>query len=152
MVALALFQPDMAQNVGTLLRMGACLSVPIHIIMPCGFPWEIKRLRRSGLDYLESAAAIKHASWEEFKLSHKGRTVLLSTKGSAAYTRFSFEPGDILLLGRESSGVPEEVRKACDEVVTIPMAEGMRSLNVALAGAMVLGEAIRQTKDIGVTT
>ncbi len=145
---LALFQPDIPQNTGTLIRLGACMGVPVEIIEPCGFPFSIKALRRSGMDYLEQATIIHQPSWEAFlgdPARADGRLVLLSTKAVTPYLDFTFAPGDTVLLGRESAGAPLEVHNAADSELVIPMAAGQRSLNVAIAGAMVLGEALRQT-------
>jgi tRNA (cytidine/uridine-2'-O-)-methyltransferase len=143
---LALFQPDIAPNAGTLIRLGACLGVPIDIIEPCGFVLSDARFRRAGMDYLEMAAVTRHVSWEAFRGALSGRLVLLTSKGSDPYTGFSFEPEDTLLLGRESAGVPDDVHASVDARLRIPLKPGLRSLNVAQAGAMVLGEALRQTK------
>lgn len=143
---LALFQPDIAPNAGTLIRLGACLGVPVDIIEPCGFVLSDARFRRAGMDYLEMAAVTRHVSWEAFRGALSGRLVLLTSKGSDPYTGFSFEPEDTLLLGRESAGVPDDVHASVDARLRIPLKPGLRSLNVAQAGAMVLGEALRQTK------
>jgi tRNA (cytidine/uridine-2'-O-)-methyltransferase len=142
----ALFQPDIAANTGTILRMGACLGVPIDIIEPCGFAFSDRSLKRAGMDYLERAQVTRHGSWTQFRAQAQGRIVLLTTKSSEAYSRFRFEPGDTLLLGRESAGVPDDVHAAADARIKIPMAQGERSLNVALAAAICLGEALRQTR------
>jgi tRNA (cytidine/uridine-2'-O-)-methyltransferase len=143
---LALFEPDIPPNAGTLLRLGACLAVPVEIIEPCGFPFSDKSFRRAGLDYLAHAEIRCHRSWQTFLAARgPGRLVLLTTKAAHAYTAFSFAPDDTLLLGRETSGVPDHVHAAADARVRIPMAPGLRALNVALAGAIVLGEALRQT-------
>jgi tRNA (cytidine/uridine-2'-O-)-methyltransferase len=143
---LALFQPDIAPNAGTLIRLGACLGVAIDIIEPCGFVLSDARFRRAGLVYLEMASVTRHVSWEAFRGALNGRLVLLTSKGSDPYTGFAFKPEDTLLLGRESAGVPDEVHASADARLRIPLKPGLRSLNVALAGAMVLGEALRQTK------
>lgn len=143
---LALFQPDIPQNAGALIRLGACLGVGIDIIEPCGFVLTDARFRRAGMDYLEMAAVTRHSSWDAFRARLTGRLVLLTSKGSDPYTGFAFGPEDTLLLGRESAGVPDDVRDACDARLRIPLKAGLRSLNVAQAGAMVLGEALRQTK------
>ncbi len=143
---LALFEPDIPQNAGTLLRLGACLGVAIDIIEPCGFVWSDRHLRRAGMDYLAAAEVIRHASWESFRAARsEGRLVLLTTKAPLPYHRFPFRPNDILILGRETAGVPEEVHRAADARLRIPLRSGLRSINVALAAAMVLGEALRQT-------
>ncbi len=143
---LALYQPDMPPNVGTLLRLAACLDVAIDVIEPCGFPYDDRRVRRAALDYLEHAEIVRHRSWDAFRTERApGRIVLLTTRGSVAYPDFRFDIGDTLMVGRESAGVPDDVAAAVDARVVIPMKPGMRSLNVAVAAAMVLGEALRQT-------
>jgi len=143
---LALFEPDIPQNAGTLLRLGACLGVAVDIIEPCGFLITDKGLRRAGMDYLELANYRRHDSWAAFAAQRQGRLVLLSSKASHPYTEFVFAPDDVLLLGRESAGVPDSVRDAADARLRIPLMPGLRSLNVAVAAAMVLGEALRQTE------
>jgi len=147
---LALFQPDIPQNTGTLLRTCACLNVGADIIEPCGFVFSDRHLKRSGMDYLDLAQVTRHNSWDAFRAQRQAqegrRLVLLTTKGAVAYTDFNFLPTDVLLLGSESSGVPDDVHTAVDARVTIPMAPGARSLNIAVAAAMVLGEALRQTE------
>jgi len=145
---LALYQPDIPQNTGTILRLGACMGVAVDIIEPCGFPFSDKSLRRAGMDYLDQVDVTRHLSWEDFignRENEPGRVVLLTTRGSTAYTDFGFLKNDILLLGRESAGVPEEIHRAVGARVKIPMTGGVRSLNIAVAAAMVLGEALRQT-------
>jgi len=144
---LALLEPDIPPNVGTLIRLGACLRVPVDIIGPCGFPASEKSLRRAALDYLEHAEIAHHLSWSHFLngLAPGARIILLTTRSDLVYTRFGFAAGDILLVGRESAGVPPTVRDRADAHVTVPMVPGRRSLNVAVAAAMVLGEALRQT-------
>jgi tRNA (cytidine/uridine-2'-O-)-methyltransferase len=144
---LALFEPDIAANTGTLLRLGACLGVGVDVIEPCGFVWSEPKLRRAGMDYLDRVDLVRHASWARFAQSAAAaqrRLVLLSTRAAAPLPGFAFRAGDTLLLGRESAGVPDAVRDACPASVRIPMREGERSLNVALAAALVLGEALRQ--------
>ncbi len=146
-LALALYQPDIPQNTGTLLRLGACLGVPVHVIEPAGFVFSDRRLRRAGLDYLPRAARIHHDDWPAFLAwtRREGRRiVLLSTRAETDYADLIYLKGDVLLLGRESAGVPEEVHRQADRRVRIPLAPGCRSLNQAVAGAMVLGEALRQ--------
>ncbi len=146
---LALFEPDIPQNAGNLLRLGACLGVPVDIIEPCGFVLDDRRLRRAGLDYLEAAEMRRHGSWAAFEAWRRGagaRLVLLTTRAAPAYTEATFRADDILLVGRESAGVPEAVHASADLSVRIPMRPGMRSINVATAAAMVLGEALRQTR------
>jgi tRNA (cytidine/uridine-2'-O-)-methyltransferase len=142
---LALYQPDIPQNAGALLRLGACLGVAVDIIEPCGFVLSDRRLKRAGMDYLAAVELVRHASWADFRADRPGRLILLTTKGALAYHRFAFRADDILLLGRESAGVPEAVHHAADARLKIPLRPGLRSLNVALAAAMVLGEALRQT-------
>jgi tRNA (cytidine/uridine-2'-O-)-methyltransferase len=144
---LALYEPDIPQNAGALMRLGACLGVPVHVIEPCGFVFSDRRMKRAGMDYLESAHVVRHASWTAFRADRgEGRIVLLTSKGATPYLDFAFARGDFLLLGRESAGVPRDVHDMADARLTIPMRAGMRSLNVAQAGSMVLGEALRQTK------
>lgn len=142
---LALFQPDIPPNVGTLIRLGACLSVPIDVIEPCGFPFSTRSFKRSGLDYVEHADLTTHRDWEAFRSARPERLVLLTTKASQPYTEAAYRSDDILLVGQESVGAPEFVHAAAGLRVRIPLAAGMRSLNVATAAAMVLGEALRQT-------
>ena len=144
---LALFEPDIPQNCGTLIRLGACLNVPVDIIEPCGFPLGDRGLKRAGMDYLDIANLTRHESWETFCATHQGkiRLILLTTKASIPFPAFQFRDNDILLLGRESAGVPEHVHAAADARLTIPMCPPARSLNVAIAAAMVLSEALRQT-------
>jgi len=148
---LALFEPDIPQNVGTLLRLAACLDLPVEIIEPCGFVFSDSRLRRAGMDYLESAERRHHNSWENFVQDRSanpagGRLLLLTPRAATAYTDFAFAVGDTILLGRESGGVPPAVHEAADARLTIPMRPQMRSLNVAMAGAMAIGEALRQLR------
>ena len=146
---LALFQPDIPQNTGAMLRLGACLGVPVDIIEPCGFPFSDKGLRRAGLDYLDQVDLTRHVSWAAFNgarlAARRGRLVLMTTTGEGTYTDFGFAAGDTIMMGRESAGVPDEVHAQADARLKIPMAEGARSLNVALAAALALGEALRQT-------
>jgi tRNA (cytidine/uridine-2'-O-)-methyltransferase len=145
---IALYQPDIAQNTGTLLRLGACLDVPVHVIGPAGFDLSDRALRRAGMDYLEQAVLVRHLDWAaflHFAESENRRLVLATTSAAVAYIDIAFEARDIILLGRESAGVPDAVHRRADLRVVVPMRPGMRSINVALAGAMVLGEALRQT-------
>lgn len=143
---LALYQPDIAQNAASLIRLGACLGVGVDIIEPCGFLFTEAGFRRAGMDYLEMAEVSRHTSWDAFLAARvAGRIVLLTTKASEPYTSFTFDPGDTLLLGRESAGVPEDVHDRADARLRIPLLPGLRSINVAQAGAIVLGEALRQT-------
>ncbi|MFQ5775479.1 MAG: tRNA (cytidine(34)-2'-O)-methyltransferase [Kiloniellaceae bacterium] len=142
---LALFEPDIPQNTGALLRLCACLGVPVDIIEPCGFVLDDRRLRRAGMDYLERVQMTRHRSWAAYRRAAPGRLVLLTTKGDMPYCEFAFEAEDNLMVGRESAGVPQDVHAAADARLAIPMRPGLRSVNVALAAAMVLGEALRQT-------
>ncbi len=147
---LALYEPDIPQNAGSLMRLGACLGVGIDIIEPCGFLLSDRNFRRAGMDYLKSADIRRHESWAWFQQALSGpdprRLILLSTRGDTAYTDFAFAAGDTLLVGRESAGVPQTVHDAADARLVIPLRAGLRSLNVAQAAAMVLGEALRQTQ------
>jgi tRNA (cytidine/uridine-2'-O-)-methyltransferase len=146
---LALYEPDIPQNAGSLIRLGACLGVPVDIIQPCGFLLTDRSFRRAGMDYLDHAQFARHDSWVAFlagfRAAKPGRLVLLTTQSTLAYTDFAFASGDTLLTGRESAGVPQDVHDAADARLVIPMVPGQRSLNVAQAAAMVLGEALRQT-------
>lgn len=142
---LALYEPDIPQNAGAILRLGACFGIAVDIIEPCGFVLDDRRLKRAAMDYLAQVEIVRHASWAAFRQSRSGRLVLLSTKARLPYHRFAFARDDVLLLGRETAGVPPEVAEAVDASVLIPMRPGLRSLNVALAAALVLGEALRQT-------
>jgi tRNA (cytidine/uridine-2'-O-)-methyltransferase len=146
---LALYEPDIPQNTGTMLRLAACLGVGVDLIEPCGFVWDDRRLRRAGMDYLEGVDLTRHESWAAFRAKPRaGRLVLLTTAGDAAYTDFAFRPSDTLMVGRESAGVPASVHQAVDARLVIPLAPGARSLNVAVAAAMALGEGLRQTAAI----
>ncbi len=150
-VRLALYQPDIPQNTGTLLRMAACLGVGVEIIGPCGFDFSDRALKRAGLDYLQSVELQKHISFEAFEAWRRevgSRLVLATTRAEQSYTELKYRSDDILMLGRESAGVPEPVHRVADSEVKIPMRGGMRSLNVALAGAMIVGEALRQLGEV----
>lgn len=144
---LVLFQPDIPGNTGTLLRLTACLGVKLHIIEPAGFRLDDTALRRSGMDYIELASMTRHLDWAAFEAWRKEqgrRLILLTTKTQRSYLAFEFLPDDLLMLGRESAGVSDEVVKVADHAITIPMKGEARSINMALSGAMVLGEALRQ--------
>lgn len=144
---LVLYQPDIPQNAGAILRLGACMGVPVDIVEPCGFALSDARMRRAGMDYLDRAALIRHLSWDAYLAARDpGRLILLTTDGDTTPTDFRFASEDSLLLGREGGGVPAEVHAAADARLRVPMREGARSLNVAIAAAMVLAEALRQTK------
>ena len=146
---LALFEPDIPQNAGSILRTAACFGVAVDLIEPCGFVLDDRRLRRAGMDYLERVRMIRHASWDAYLTSREtappARLILLTVKAEQPYTEFAFDADDTLLVGRETAGAPDHVHAAADARLRIPVAAGARSLNVAVAAAMVLGEALRQT-------
>lgn len=144
MPSLALYQPDIPQNLGSILRLCACMEVPCHIIEPCGFILDDKRISRVAMDYIDFVRWQRHISWEQFKAATASRVVLLTTKATTCYWDFEFRKDDVLLLGRESAGVPQEVFDYADAAVTIPMSPHVRSLNVAMAAGIVLGESLRQ--------
>jgi tRNA (cytidine/uridine-2'-O-)-methyltransferase len=143
---IALYQPDIPPNTGTIIRMAACLDVTVHIIEPCGFPFGVKSFRRAGMDYIDQSKITRHHNWEAF-LEAMGdhRILLLSTKAADNYTHFEYQDDDVLLLGRESAGVPNDVHDRADHRLIIPMTPDTRSLNIAISAGMVLGEALRQT-------
>jgi len=144
----ALFEPDIPQNTGTILRLCACLAVEAHLIEPAGFPVSDRAFRRAGMDYLDQVAIVRHTSWsafEQFLEQAGGKLVVFTTRASESYLDHRFTAGDVLLFGRESAGVPEVVHARADARVRIPMRPGLRSINVAMACAMALGEALRQT-------
>ncbi|MEO1046204.1 MAG: TrmH family RNA methyltransferase [Pseudomonadota bacterium] len=156
-IEIALFQPDIAGNVGTLLRLSACLGVPMHIIEPCGFPLGDRQLRRAAMDYGGKAETTRHADWAHFHdniaagkqaaaTNGARRIIALDNPAPTSLYAFAFQPGDVLLAGSESAGLPENVRHLCDAAIAIPMQPGFRSLNVAIASAIALGEALRQTR------
>jgi tRNA (cytidine/uridine-2'-O-)-methyltransferase len=146
MIEIALYQPDIAPNAATILRMCACFGLTCRIIEPAGFVMGDSAFRRAGMDYLDRAALLREPSWTHFREATAGRrSVLLTTRATLPLWDFAFRPDDILLMGRESVGVPEHVHETVEARITIPMREGMRSLNVALACAMATGEALRQT-------
>jgi tRNA (cytidine/uridine-2'-O-)-methyltransferase len=142
---LALYEPDIPQNTGAILRLCACLGVAADLIEPFGFIWDDRHLKRAGMDYLDQVELTRHPSWRAFRAAPRGRLILLTTQGTAPYHRFAFAADDTLLFGRESAGVPAEVHAAVDARLRVPMRPGRRSINVALAASMVLGEALRQT-------
>jgi len=147
---LALYQPDIPQNTGAMMRLCACLGLGLDIIEPCGFVVDDKKLHRVAMDYIAHLTYTRHTSWARFLDQLEGRRViLLTTKSSIPYTVFTFRPDDVLMVGRESAGVPDDVHERADGRVLIPMTPGLRSLNVALSAAMVLGEAVRQTSSFG---
>ncbi len=144
---IALYQPDIPQNVGAMMRLCACLGAQLDIIEPCGFVWDERKIRQAGMDYVEAVDMTRHSSWEQFMESHQGRRiVLMSTKADMPYTDFEFQENDILLAGRESAGVPDDIHESADARIAITMKKGLRSLNIVNATAMILGEALRQTK------
>ncbi len=146
MIEIALYQPDIAQNAATSVRLAACLGLTIHIIEPAGFVWNTRDFRRAGMDYIDQANIVRQPDWETFMSVMVGRRIVLATThAQTAYTAFDFQADDILLAGRESAGVPDRVRDGIDHHVCIPMQPDTRSLNVAVATAMITGEAMRQT-------
>jgi tRNA (cytidine/uridine-2'-O-)-methyltransferase len=144
---IALYEPDIPQNTGTVLRLCACLGIEAHLIGPAGFPVSDRAFRRAGMDYLDAVALVRHDSWPDFdawRRRERCRLVLFTTAAVTSYLDHRFAPGDILLFGRESAGVPQEVHASADARLLIPMRPGLRSLNVAMAAAMAAGEALRQ--------
>jgi tRNA (cytidine/uridine-2'-O-)-methyltransferase len=144
-VRLVLYQPDIPQNAGAMMRLAACLGVPLDLIEPCGFPFDDQRVRRAGMDYIGLLDLVRHSSWATFRARDGGRLVLLTTAGDQRHSDFAFRPDDRIVVGRESAGVPPEVHAAADARIRIPMQPGLRSLNVAQAAAIGLAEALRQT-------
>ena len=145
---IALFQPDIAQNTGTILRLAACLGIEAHIVEPAGFPTSDRAFRRAGMDYLDHVTLMRHASWQAFEdwRPHEGaRLVLFTTKAATPYLDYVYRATDVLMFGRESAGVPPHVHAAADARLIIPMRSGLRSINVAMTAAMAIGEAMRQT-------
>ncbi len=148
MIRIALFQPDIAQNTGTILRMCACFGLEAHIVEPTGFPTSDRAFRRAGMDYLDQVALVRHIDWAAFEAWRRkadARLLLATTAGTQSHIDFAYRAGDVLMLGRESAGVPEAVHDAADARLRIPMREGLRSLNVAITAAIIAGEALRQT-------
>lgn len=142
----AAYQPDLAPNLGSIIRLGVCFDAPVHVIEPCGFPFSLKQVRKRALDYADKADLHHHDSWETFCDADPGRLVLLTTKGATDLWDFSFEPGDCLLVGRESAGVPDHVHDVAKARVRIPMPGGGRSLNVAISAGIAMAEALRQMR------
>jgi tRNA (cytidine/uridine-2'-O-)-methyltransferase len=145
---IALYEPDIPQNTGTILRLCACFGIEAHIIEPSGFPTTDRAFRRAGMDYLDAVTIMRHRSWRDFETWREGagaRLVLFTTGATLPYLDFHYQPDDVLLFGRESAGVPDEVHAAADARVVIPLRPGLRSLNIAVAAAMAAGEALRQT-------
>lgn len=153
MLTLALYQPEIAANLGAAIRIAACFGARLAVIEPCGFPWKTRNIDRVSLDYGRLAQPVRFPSWESFRSAEPGRLVLLTTKASESYAHFAWAPGDILLMGQESAGVPDEIHHAADARVVIPLAPDARSLNVAVAAGMTLSEARRQIgwEEIGAT-
>lgn len=142
---IALFQPDIAGNVGAILRLSACFGVTVDIIEPCGFPFSDRALRRAGMDYAAAVAIHRHADWDAFEQQREGRLVLLTTRGGTRLDQAKFRTGDVLLFGSESAGAPPYVHEIADLEVRIPLQPGFRSLNVAVTAGIALAEALRQT-------
>lgn len=148
MIDLALYQPDIAQNTGTLIRLSACLGIRLHVIGPAGFDMSDRNLKRAGMDYVELATVIRHVGWTDFEAcaSAEGRRIVLATtKAALPYADFAFRAGDIVLMGRESAGVPDAVHARADGRIIIPMRPEARSINMAVSAGMIVGEALRQT-------
>jgi tRNA (cytidine/uridine-2'-O-)-methyltransferase len=148
---IALYEPDIPQNAGTILRLAACLGAEAHIIEPAGFPVTDRAFRRAGMDYLDQVSITRHPGWDDFdqwRRRDSHRLILFTTRGGISYLDHAYRPDDVLLFGRESAGVPDRVHEAADARLTIPIRPGLRSLNVAVACAMALGEAMRQTREL----
>lgn len=142
---IALYQPEIAGNVGAVLRLGACLGCAVDLIEPLGFAWDDRRVRRTAMDYIDAVEIDRHSDWAAFRLARPERLMLLTTRGTTSLYHAAFRPDDILLLGRESGGVPDDVASQCTASVRIPIRAAVRSLNLATAAALALGEALRQT-------
>ena len=145
MIRLVLFQPDIPQNAGAMMRLAACMGVSLDLVEPCGFPLDDQRLKRAGMDYISRLELVRHASWDAFRKTPGGRLVLLTTAGDVSHADFAFRPDDRIIVGRESAGVPPEVHDAAEARIRIPMRPGIRSINVAQAAAIGVAEALRQT-------
>ena len=147
MIEISMYQPDIPQNVGAMMRLCACTGIKLNIIEPCGFPWNERKIAQAGMDYIKHVSIEKHISWEHYnKYRKKGsRIILMSAHASLPYTNFEFQDCDILLAGRESAGVPEDIHQSADALICIPMIGACRSLNIVNATSMILGEALRQT-------
>ena len=147
MLNLVLYQPDIPQNLGAMLRLSACMGATVHIVEPCGFPLDDQKLRRAGMDYIDRATYKRHVNWDAFlahRAAHPGRLLLLETDGATPYSDLAFQPTDYVMLGRESAGTPRELYAQMDDTILIPMREGVRSLNVAMSAGMLVAEACRQ--------
>ena len=156
MLRLAAYQPDIAANLGTMIRTAACFGVPLDVIEPCGFPFSVKALRRAAMDYADLADICRHDDWHAFLNCHnRARIVLLTTHSQQCLWNFNFKSGDIVMVGRESAGVPDDVHERADETIALPMPGGGRSLNVAITAGIALAEGLRQTgywtRDLGQT-
>lgn len=145
---IALFEPEIAGNVGAVMRLGACFGVAVDLIEPLGFAWDDRRVRRTAMDYIDHVAVERHPGFEAFRAAHSGRLVLFTTRGEEGLYDFRFEPGDLLLFGKESGGVPDSVASRCDRKVRIPIQREVRSFNLATAAALAVGEALRQTGEL----
>ena len=148
---IALYEPDIPQNTGTILRLAACLGVEAHIVEPAGFPTSDRAFRRAGMDYLDRVSIVRHASWTVFDTWRRSkglRLILFTTAATVSYLDHGYRSGDVLMFGRESAGVPDAVHQAADARLLIPMQPGLRSINVAMVAAMALGEAMRQTNGL----
>lgn len=145
---LCLFEPEIAGNVGAIMRLGACMGVAIDLIEPMGFIWDDKRVRRTAMDYIEHVDVSRHSSFDDFRRAIPGRLILFSTKGAKSPYEFDFRRDDILIFGKESGGVPAEVAAACDAILRIPIRPEVRSFNLATSAALALGEALRQTEGL----
>lgn len=147
MPEIALFRPDIPQNVGAMMRLCACMGVPLNIIEPCGFPWDERKFKRTAMDYLSHVEYTRHTSWDSFIEQKQGlRIILMTSHAETGYTDFQFQKGDILLAGQESKGAPDHIHEHADARITIPMHGPVRSLNIVNATSMIIGEALRQTK------
>ena len=145
---LCLFEPEIAGNVGAVMRLGACMGVAVDLIEPMGFEWDDKRVRRTAMDYVDHVDVVRHASFQEFRSLTSGRLILFTTKGNSSPYDFSFQPDDVLLFGKESGGVPGEIANVCDARLRIPIRPEVRSFNLATSAALALGEALRQTNQL----
>lgn len=145
---LACYQPEIAGNMGAILRLSACFGVGVDVIEPCGFIWSDARMRRAGMDYVQHVDVAHHSGWDAFRSAQTSRIILLTTKGDTRLPDFTFQPDDIMLLGQESAGVPADVAAACDAAVRIPLLPLVRSLNISVAAGIALAEALRQTKGL----
>ena len=142
---IALFEPEIAGNVGAIMRLGACMGLPIDLIEPLGFAWDDRRVRRTAMDYIDHVLVTRHADFDSFRKVTPGRLVLFTTKGNESLYDFHFHPGDILIFGKESGGVPPHVAERCDAALRIPLRSEVRSFNLATSAALAVGEALRQT-------